>query len=306
MRGRSIEVETMGTDERGLAPAGTPRRRWTKALVALAALSLVAAGCGGDDDSGGDGAASSGSKEPITIGFSIAKTGFLAAYDGPPRTAAEIAINEINEKGGIDGRKLEIVESDTKSDQNQGSNAAIEVLDKGADVLVVSCDFDYGGPSAREAQKRGILSMSTCAGSLKFGPLGIGPLAFSMGAPGVSQGAAPAEWAYEEKGWRKGYVLVDKAIAFDVENCEGASERWKTLGGEIVGTDSFQFEDTSISSQVTRLKAANPQPEVLFLCSSQPALAKALRQIRAAGIDTPIVSGGSFDGDYWKNAVPER
>ena len=52
--------------------------------------------------------------------------------------------------GGIDGKPVKIVYADTKSDPAQGANAAIQVLEQGADMLVVSCDFDMGAPAAPE------------------------------------------------------------------------------------------------------------------------------------------------------------
>ena len=46
------------------------------------------------------------------------------------------------------GKQIEFVTADTKSDQAQGANAAIEVLEEGAELVLVTCDFDFGSPAA--------------------------------------------------------------------------------------------------------------------------------------------------------------
>jgi len=73
-------------------------------------------------------------------------------------------------------------------------------------------------------------------------------------------------------------------------------------GGTIVGTASFKNDDSSIAVQINSIKAANP--DVLFLASYPPGGASALRQIRAAGVNIPIIAGDPFDGTSWISAVP--
>ncbi len=105
----------------------------------------------------------------------------------------EIAIDEINAKGGLLGHPLKIVYADTKSDIAYGATAAQQVIDDGAKMVVVTCDYDYGSAAASVADGANLIAFSTCAGDPKFGPSGIGPNAFTMatGAPG--QAVAMAE-----------------------------------------------------------------------------------------------------------------
>ena len=77
------------------------------------------------------------------------------------------------------------------------------------------------------------------------------------------------------------------------------------MGGKIVGRDTFKNDDPSIATQITRLRALNPAPDVITLCSYTPGGASAVRQIRAAGINTPIASDNAMDGGYWLSAVPD-
>ncbi len=264
------------------------------ASVAIGGLALVT------------GASPDAKAEDIVIGAAIAQSGVIAPYDEGPAKAMEIAIEEINAKGGLLGRQIKIVYADTKSDIAYGSTAAQQVIDQGASLVVVTCDYDYGSAAATVAIDKGLIAFSTCAGDPKFGPQGLGPNAFTMatGAPG--QAVAMAEWAFEKQGWKTAYVLMDTTIAFDASWCGAFKKRWTELAGAegLLGEDTFGGEDPQIASQITRLKGLAKQPDVVALCSFPPGGVSAMRQLRASGVATPLMGSESWDGDYWLEGVP--
>jgi branched-chain amino acid transport system substrate-binding protein len=92
------------------------RTRWL--APALAAAALVVAGCGGDDDGGGGGGGDSASKAPIKIGASLPLTGEFSEPGKAARQGYQVWQKLINDKGGLQGRKVEIVIRDDASDQN--------------------------------------------------------------------------------------------------------------------------------------------------------------------------------------------
>ncbi|GAB2175621.1 ABC transporter substrate-binding protein [Dongia sp. agr-C8] len=259
----------------------------------LAAAAFVAAGAAQAED-------------PVVIGAAIAQSGAVAPYDEGPAGGMEIAVEEINARGGLLGHPLKIVYADTKSDIAYGATAAQQVIDQGARLVVVTCDYDYGSAAASVADGANLIAFSTCAGDPKFGPKGIGPNAFTMatGAPG--QAVAMAEWAFKVKGWKRGYILKDTTIAFDATWADFFNRRFTELGGEgaILGTDTFGGEDPQIASQITRIKALPEKPDFIVLCSFPPGGVSAMRQIRAAGVDTPLLGSESWDGDFWLEGVP--
>lgn len=245
-------------------------------------------------------------EDPIIIGAAIAQSGAVAPYDDGPAKAMEIAIDEINAKGGLLGRPLKIIYSDTKSDIAYGATAAQDVIDKGAQMVVVTCDYDYGSAAASVADGAGLITFSTCAGDPKFGPSGIGPNAFTMATGSPGQAVALAEWAYNKQGWKTAYVLLDTTIAFDASFADAFERRWKELAGAdgLIGKDTFGGEDPQIASQITRIKALPKQPDVMVLASFPPGGSSAMRQLRAAGVNQPLLLSESWDGDYWLEAVP--
>ncbi len=253
----------------------------------------------------GAGNALAADQEPIIIGAAIAQSGFIAPYDTDPAKAAEMAIADINAKGGVLGRPFKMMYRDTKSDIAAGGVAAQELLDAGAKVIIVTGDFDFGGAAARAANARNILAIAPFAADPKFGVRGIGPYAFSFSTASDTVGTALAEFAHQ-KGWKTAYELNQTNIQYDKSVSAAFDSRFKELNGpeSVLGTDVFVMDDANIAPQITRLKSLPKAPDVILLSAFTPAGPSALRQLRAAGIDIPVVSAEDMDGDYWANAVP--
>lgn len=282
------------------------------ALV-IAAVGLTACG---SSDSGSSGTATAGSGastasstsgpakgDPIKIGAAIAQTGPMSGYDTPATVAAQLAVDDINERGGVLGRPLEIAIADTATDKQKGVTAAQDLISKGAVVGLVTCDLDFGAPAAVTFAGKEIVSMSLCAGSPNFGPKGVSPFAFSAGVSTPNEAAGGAEFAFKEKGWKTTYTLVDTSLDYDTSWMKGFKEAFEKLGGQVVGSDTFQNADTSIQGQIAKIKALDPQPDFLTVCSFQPGGPAAVRQIRAAGIDLPLLLCVGLDGTNWLPSV---
>ena len=110
-----------------------------RVIAVLAASTCLGSAAFADDDR-------------IVVGFATAETGFMQAYDKPAQDAAMIRIDEINEAGGLLGKQIEVVNADTKTDRAEGAKAGLSVIDAGADMVVVSCDYDFGAPAALTAE----------------------------------------------------------------------------------------------------------------------------------------------------------
>jgi branched-chain amino acid transport system substrate-binding protein len=270
---------------------------------------LVVAGCGSSSttassSSNSSSAPASGGKGPIIIGAAIAETGPLSGYDTPATEAAQLAVNDINKSGGVLGRKLEIVKADTQSSKQQGTTAAQETISKGASIGLVTCDLDFGAPAAITFGAQKMVAMSLCAGSPAFGPLGVSPFAFTAGIATPTEGSAGAQFETSIKHWKTTYTLVDTTLNYDTTWMGAFQNAYKHDGGTIVGSNTFQNTDTSIASQITKIKALPKPPASITLCSYQPGGPAAVRQIRAAGITVPLMLCVGMDGTNWLPSVP--
>jgi branched-chain amino acid transport system substrate-binding protein len=204
-------------------------------------------------------------------------------------------VNDINAAGGVLGRPLKYVAEDTQSNLAVGPKVATDLISKGAVAMITQCDFDYGSPAALVANAHQIPAFS-CASSPKFGVQGVGQYAFDVSPPSNEEGAGQADWAYNDLHARHAYVLTDTSLAYSTDECNSFKKAWAGLSGTtLVGSDTFQNTDSSEQAQITRMAAATPKPDVIIVCSYLPGGPNVIRQIRGAGINTPIISGSGMD-----------
>lgn len=308
----------------------TNRGRYEWSLVLLLSLVVLLAACGGGEETAGpsqppaepaesapaesvsaepapaESVSAEPAGEPLVIGMPLARSGWMEPYDSPALVGAEIAVDEINAAGGVLGRPLKLVVTDTKSDPAQSTVAGQEAIDAGAEFVVPSCNYEIGSPAAKVAIDAGLVAMSVCAGSPLFGTQGVGPLAYTNGTVVPTVGAVMATFAYENQGWKRPYILTDVSTGYTTDMCGYFKSTWVELAGEdsIAGEDTFQNDDPTIGAQISRINSLSEAPDFLAICTLGTGGASAFRQIRAAGIDVPILTGDGMDGDYWLDAVP--
>lgn len=95
-------------------------------------VGLLLAACGGGDEGGGN----AGGGEPIRIGALTSLTGNFTPWGVQVCDGMQLAVNEINQRGGVDGRRLELVVADDQSQAEEGTRA-IERLSEREGVVAV-------------------------------------------------------------------------------------------------------------------------------------------------------------------------
>ena len=236
------------------------------------------------------------------IGAAIANTGWLVPYDGNI-SAIEQLFRETNAEGGVNGRKLRIVKVDNRSDPQLAPVAAQQVLERGADVLLLSCEALMAAAAAPVAEESNTLNFTMCASEPGFGPPTTGRLSFGANPSFLSEVSAGASFLHR-RGIERPFLLRDTAIVMGKVQCSAFEQTWEELGGSIAGSADFANEDESIAGQISELKSADA--DAVVMCSYPPGGAAAIKQIRAAGIDVPILGGSAMDGTYWLKGIPER
>jgi branched-chain amino acid transport system substrate-binding protein len=120
-----------------------------------------------------------------------------------------------------------------------------------------------------------------------------------MGVATNLEAATMADYAYNKLGFKKAFLLRDNSITYSKSVCDYFAAAFEMAGGEVVGTQEFNNSDTSIQGQVSALTSAEGDYDFIDICSYAPGLSTAIRQMRSAGIDTPVVGSVTWDGDYW-------
>src|SRR6476659_9437609 len=243
--------------------------------------------------------------DEILIGGSLCLTGIQAPLDEPGLRGAELAIKVINEKGGVLGKKLRFVNLDGKSDPVTVGNNGAQLAAQGIEFMVAPCDFDMGGPANREAQKAGIVGISTCASSPLHGSVTLGDKQFTLSMWNTTMGAAAAEFALG-KGWKNAYVVTDTFIDYTTSLSDFFTRHFKAKGGHIIFEDKYTQGAQDFSAQLARLQRSQEKPDVLFISPDMPDLGTIIRTIRQAGIKTPIIGGDSYDDSSLFGALGEK
>jgi branched-chain amino acid transport system substrate-binding protein len=122
----------------------------------------------------------------------------------------------------------------------------------------------------------------------------------------TTMGAAAAEYAFNDKGWKNAYVITDTFIDYTTSLSEYFIKHFEALGGHVIFEDKYTQGAQDFSAQLARLQRSSEKPDVLFISSYMPDLGTIIRTIRQAGIDAPIVGGDSYDDQGLFDALGEK
>lgn len=257
------------------------RSRFFAVLASVGALALA----GGGNALG----------DTITFGAPLCLTGDQAPLDTPGYRGAQVAIKALNDQGGLLGRQVEMIAIDGKTDPVTVGNAAVELIDGGAEFILAPCDFDFGGPASRAAQEAGLVGLSLCASDPLYSSWSLGDKQFTLSMWNTTMGATAAEYAYNERGWRNAYVVTDQFIAYTVSLSKYFLEHFQALGGNILAEDTYNNGDNDFSAQLARLQALDEKPDVIFISSYGQDIGFIIRSLREVGYDAPVLGGDSYD-----------
>ena len=272
-------------------------------VILCLVFALGVAACGGDDDEenggggggGGESASASGGESlecrdgAITVGIAKAKSGPSSFFDIAGTRGAKIAFDQINAEGGIKGCQIKTIEGDTKSDPAVGAQVARSLIERGAQILLVPDDFDLGIAAARVGQEAGVLTLSTAASSTEFASA-VGDKFFNSGPTTTQLGEAQARFALE-RGWERTYMVIDEGLAYFTEQRDAYAQVYEGEGGEMVGEDKVDSlgGQSDFAATISKIEALDPPADVIDVQMIFPNVGTFVKQLRAAGIDTPVL-----------------
>lgn len=234
-------------------------------------------------------------QDPIKIGALYNLTGGMSSLDGPSLKGAQLAAKQINAAGGLlDGRQIEIIAPDGKTDQQETAISAQRVLSEGVVAGFGQSDTTFVMAGAPLFQEKGIPFLTSGATHPEL-PQWVGDYMFMTAFGDDDQSYAIADYAYDKLGKRRVAVWTDNSMDFTKALSKFFIERFEEKGGEIVGQDLFMMGDTDFSAQIARLASIDPAPDAVFISAIPQEAGLTIKQIREQGIDITIVSGDGFD-----------
>jgi branched-chain amino acid transport system substrate-binding protein len=280
------------------------RGRWAFAAAGLLAFALI-----GSALAATAGHRAAQAKAPIIIGWAFDGTGSMAPFDGPALAAAKLRVNQLNAKGGVNGRQLEIRTCDTQSNNPTTAKAcALSLLGQKANVIFTTCDVDLAAPVVRTAIDRGVLAIAPCIGTDQMGPKRFGAkgrLAFSFGNVAQDEGSAMAQYAWS-KGWKTAALATDTVIVYFKDVVRAFDVRFRQLGGKILARETYQsLGGNNVQNAVSRLNDVKAGVYVTSTAGAFGALSAFITGLRSLGNNTPVLNSWAGDGNYWLPANPK-
>ncbi len=249
-------------------------------LIAFVFVSMCFAG-GNQEES---------SSESIKIGFIGPLTGDYANYGTLCKQAVQMAIEEINANGGINGVEIKLYAEDSEGDP-QKALAAMEKLSSSDKVCAIIGPVLTGEAFsvAERAEAEGIVIITPSASHKDI--TNIGEYIFRTTPSDGLQGEVAGKYWYEVLGYRKLAVLYAKND-YSQGLYESMSEAFTAEGGKIVATATFMVGDKDFKTQLTNLK--NTDAEAIYIPDYTAEMAQILEQASQLGIDKPFLSGDGF------------
>jgi branched-chain amino acid transport system substrate-binding protein len=250
-------------------------------IVALIYLGVTSTGLTRGQESDG----------PIKIGLSAPLTGEAASLGESILGGAQLAVLEINEAGGVNGRMLElVVEDDGCSSDGAKAISKLVNIDQVTAIVGPLCSA-AGGPGVPIAQEAGVPSIIIAsAPHLTF----LGDYIFRNYPSDSFQGKFAAEYVYNEMGKRKaGVLFVKNDWGEGLEKVFVA--RFKELGGEIVFDEGINQDSRDIRTEITKLKSKDF--DVVYAPLYPGTGAVGLKQLKELKVTVPVIGGDGFVSD---------
>ncbi len=234
-------------------------------------------------------------ESPIKIGAIYNLEGSQASLDIPSANGAKLAVREINNRGGINGRELQLLLCDGKTDPGTIEECTHQLVEtETVSAIIGFSDTDMvlaAAPIAAGAQTVFITSGAT---SPKL-PEKVPEYLFLACFGDNVQAAAGAEYAYDHIGLKTAYLLVDEEMEYTRLLGDYFKERYTELGGTIILEDTYKGGTTDFSGQIAALEELDRRPDMLYIASGPDDIGTIIKQFREAGVDQPIFGGDGYD-----------
>ncbi len=228
----------------------------------------------------------------IKIGAIMSTSGPVSTYGIHTRDAMQMAINEINAKGGILGKQVELIVEDDEKNPEKTMNALIKLVTKDKVVAVLGgLTSDCTLAITREAQQRNVLLFTPT--STNDTVTDAGDLIFRSCFKDSFQGSVVARFAIETLNAKKAAILYDMNNDYSNGLTRAFQETFEDLGGTVVATESYAGGDKDFNAQITKIKAA--EPEVLFIPDYYNTISLVIKQVSNQGLNVTMLGGDGWD-----------
>lgn len=275
------------------------KKKFALTLVSLASVALLAA-CGEVSTTGNSGSAS-GTEigKTLKIGFNFEETGDVASYGTAEQKGAQLAVDEINKAGGVDGKQIEVTDKDNKSELSEASTVSTNLVTQAKVNAIVGPATSGGTGAAITNAAKASVPLITPSGTQDDLTKGQDYL-FRATFIDSFQGKILSKYVTDNLKAKKVVLYYDNSSDYAKGMAKAFQEEYK---GEIVATETFASKDTDFQAALTKFKGKDF--DALVVPGYYTEAGKIVNQARGIGIDKPIVGGDGFNSEeFISQATP--
>lgn len=234
--------------------------------------------------------------DTIRVGVNLELTGTVAAYGNAENNGVKLAVQEINKAGGVDGKKIELITKDNKSENTEASTAATNLaIQSQVNAMIGPATSGAVAAASLNAQKTGVplLTPSGTQDDLTLDTVdGVKKYVFRTTFQDSFQGQVLAQYAYSNLNAKKVVLYYDNSSDY----AKGIAEEFKKkYQGDIVTTATFASGDKDFQSALTKIK--NLDYDAIVMPGYYTETGIITKQARDMGISVPILGPDGFNDD---------
>ena len=229
--------------------------------------------------------------DSIKVGFNVPLTGFAAADGNSALVGAQLAVEQVNSGGGVNGKMLELVIYDDQASPKESAPLAVKLTTQ--DNVVAGISGSYSGATRAAAtiyQENSTPYISAYAVHPDI--TRAGDYVFRTSFVGEVQGRAGAKLIGEMMGLKR-VAMITLNNDFGNSLANGFKEKAADFGIEIINEYEYSIKDREFGSIVTKVK--NDDPDAIYASGYFFTAGPLVRQIRAAGVSVPIIGQEGYD-----------
>ncbi len=234
----------------------------------------------------------SGESGPIMVGYYGDLSGNTSSFGQSTKNGVEMAADEINKAGGINGRQVQIIVEDDQGEPNKAATVVSKLVnqDKVHAILgeVASSNSLAAAPKAQEGKVPMISPSSTNPAVTQ-----VGDYIFRVCFIDPFQGEVMAKFAANNLKAKRAAILYDFNSDYSRGLFQFFTRSFKQGGGEIVSEQSYTQRDRDFSGQLTAIRAANP--DVIYVPGYYGEVGVIANQTKQLGIKAPLLGGDGWD-----------
>lgn len=272
-------------------------KKYGSLFMATALLTGVLAGCGSDGDSSKSESGNAVSGDTIKIGANLELSGSVASYGSSINDGAKLAIEEINAAGGIDGKQIEYIPVDNKSETAEATSAAIRLAEQEKVVAMLAPATSGNSVATVQIANQHKVPMVTGSGTAPNVTVNedgsVNAYAFRTCFIDPFQGTVAANFATNELDAKNVAIFADNASDYAKGLAASFKETIEANGGTVVIEEAYVAKDVDFKSQLTNIKGKNP--DFIFIPGYYEEVGIIVKQAREAGITAPLMGADGWD-----------